>query len=126
MAHVVAPLERDLLDLLLGDEAGALGAVGLDARGFGLHRDRFGQVTDLEHDRPQPQPLGGGEHDAGLHGGLEAVEGDGHLVGAGEQVGHHEGAVVVVVRLACVPVFLMVTVAPGRTLPEESTTVPVI
>ena len=33
---------------------------------------------------------------------------------------------VVVSREICVAVFLTVTVAPGRTLPEESTTVPAI
>ena len=99
MPHVVAPLEGDLLDLFLADEAGALGAVGLDAGGFGLHRHGFAQGTDLEHDRAQAQSLGGGEHDSGLHGGLEAVEGDGHLVGAGEQVGDHERAGFVGCRL---------------------------
>ena len=92
-AHVVAALERDVLDLILRDRAGALAAERLDARRFGRHRDRLVQRADLERDRPERDALVGRQHDVALHVGLEPVQGDRDLVASGQQVGHREEAV---------------------------------
>ena len=62
-AHVVAALERDVLDLLLRDDAGALAAQRLDARRFGGDRDRLGELADLERDGPQRDALVRRQHD---------------------------------------------------------------
>ncbi len=100
-AHVVAALERDFLDLLLRDQTGAFGALRLDARGLRDDRDRLGHLADVERDGSQRDAFVRGEHDRGLREGLEALESDGDVVGAGEEVGGDEVAVAIGDDFAC-------------------------
>ena len=80
-----------------GDQAAALGGLGLEAGGFGGDFDGLGEFAQLEFDAFQDEAFGGGEPDVGLLVAFEAIRGNLDLVSGGEQLG--EGEVTVAVGL---------------------------
>ncbi len=90
--EVLARIQRQRFDLLLGDRPGNLGPRRVDDRGLAGHRDILGQGLDLERDvLPQLEANGDGQTNDLLHG--KAGELRPQRVATRGQCGEHESPV---------------------------------